>query len=393
MLKKINKNASGVPTGEYTNVAGGTLYADSPIATILPYGGATAPSGWFLCNGASLLRTSYPELFAVIGTAFGSADSTHFNIPDLRGEFLRGAGTNSHSGQGDGGSVGQHQNATAIPNVYKATGGGQVFVAPGTSALFQNEDASVAETSGSGYATISMSESLSTDIPSHYMTRPTNTSVNYIIKAKMVAVPADFMSAVDDAVGYVYQTSDVEGEYDANDFAVVGKTTRYCAKSPVHGYQVDGTAWWGFYETVCFRNGGYGYQTFRTMLGIPAMAIRQLYNGSWGNWQKLVTESDLTPTQITGIVKAEGNYTLNAYKSGKVVTVLFNANRSGTWTLNQQLATSGLPIPVGNAYHGLMMTTDGDAVGISVTGEGALAIGYPSSRTGWLFGCITYICQ
>lgn len=97
-------------------------------------------------------------------------------------------------------------------------------------------------------------------------------------------------------VGYFYQTSDVEGEYDANDFAVVGKTTRYCVKSPVHGYQVDGTTWWGFYETVCFRGGGYGYQTFRTMLGMPVMAIRQLYNTSWGDWEKLVTESDITPS-------------------------------------------------------------------------------------------------
>ena len=92
---------------------------------------------------------------------------------------------------------------------------------------------------------------------------------------------------------YFYQTSDVEGEYDANDFAVVGKITRYCVKSPVHGYQVDGTAWWGFYETVRFRDGGYGYQTFRTMLGIPAMAIRQFYNGSWGSWQKLVVSDDI----------------------------------------------------------------------------------------------------
>lgn len=111
------------------------------------------------------------------------------------------------------------------------------------------------------------------------------------------------------------------------------------------------------------------------------------------SWQKLVTESDLGPTQITGIVKVDDNYTINAYKSGKVVTVIFNANKSDTWTLNQQLATSGLPIPAGNGYQGLIMTTDGNAVGLSVTGEGALIVGYPSSRAGWLFGSITYVCQ
>lgn len=130
---------------------------------------------------------------------------------------------------------------------------------------------------------------------------------------------SDYAKQID--VDYFYQTSDTEGEYDANDFAVVGKITRYCVKSPVHGYQVDGMNWWGFYETVCFRGNGYGYQTFRTMLGMPAMAIRQLYNGSWGNWQKLVTESDLDPGTSKTDIDAN---TVYYYRSGKVVTVVFN---------------------------------------------------------------------
>lgn len=120
---------------------------------------------------------------------------------------------------------------------------------------------------------------------------------------------------------------------------------------------------------------------------------RRNKGNAWSSWEKLATESDLATTQITGIVKAEGNFTINAYKSGKVVTVVFNANRSGTWTLNQQLATSGLPIPAGSGYQGVIMTTNGDAVGLSVTGEGALIVGYPSTREGWLFGSITYVCQ
>ena len=93
---------------------------------------------------------------------------------------------------------------------------------------------------------------------------------------------------------YFYQTSDVEGEYDANDFAVIGKITRYCVKSPVHGYQVDGTSWWGFYETARFRDGGYGYQTFRTMLGSPVMAIRQFYGGNWTEWKQLATTDNIS---------------------------------------------------------------------------------------------------
>lgn len=48
------------------------------------------PTGWLKANGAELSRTTYAGLFAVIGTTFGAGDgSTTFNLPDLRGEFLR----------------------------------------------------------------------------------------------------------------------------------------------------------------------------------------------------------------------------------------------------------------------------------------------------------------
>jgi hypothetical protein len=60
------------------------------VGSIMPFQGETAPAGYLECNGASLLRASYPELFAVIGTIYGTADGTHFNVPDFRGYFLRG---------------------------------------------------------------------------------------------------------------------------------------------------------------------------------------------------------------------------------------------------------------------------------------------------------------
>ena len=50
----------------------------------------TAPAGWLECNVATLLRGDYPELFANIGTTWGSSNANNFNIPDFRGEFLRG---------------------------------------------------------------------------------------------------------------------------------------------------------------------------------------------------------------------------------------------------------------------------------------------------------------
>ncbi|NLO90692.1 MAG: phage tail protein [Elusimicrobia bacterium] len=52
---------------------------------------STAPAGFLKCNGAAISRTTYSALFAVIGTTFGVGDgSTTFNLPDLRGEVIRG---------------------------------------------------------------------------------------------------------------------------------------------------------------------------------------------------------------------------------------------------------------------------------------------------------------
>ncbi|MCD0491420.1 tail fiber protein [Chromobacterium violaceum] len=51
----------------------------------------TTPAGWLRCDGSAASRTTYPALFAAIGTTYGAGDgSTTFNLPDLRGEFVRG---------------------------------------------------------------------------------------------------------------------------------------------------------------------------------------------------------------------------------------------------------------------------------------------------------------
>lgn len=52
----------------------------------------TIPDKWLLCEGQSLVRADYTELFDLIGTTYGSVDSTHFNIPDFRMRSSMGAG-------------------------------------------------------------------------------------------------------------------------------------------------------------------------------------------------------------------------------------------------------------------------------------------------------------
>jgi len=75
-----------------TTALSGSLESHTP-GMIHDYGGAitSIPSGWLLCDGSSLARVAYADLFAVIGTAFGAVDASHFNLPDLRQMFVYGA--------------------------------------------------------------------------------------------------------------------------------------------------------------------------------------------------------------------------------------------------------------------------------------------------------------
>lgn len=64
------------------------------IGEIIAFAGSTSPDAkWLLCDGSSLLRADYPDLFTVIGTIYGATDGTHFNIPDLQGRTAISAGT------------------------------------------------------------------------------------------------------------------------------------------------------------------------------------------------------------------------------------------------------------------------------------------------------------
>lgn len=87
--------------------------ADALISTFIPpgtiwqFGGSAAPTGWLLCQGQSLLRAgTYAALFAAIGTAYGSVDGTHFNVPDLQDKMLIGkSGTKALGATGGAATV------------------------------------------------------------------------------------------------------------------------------------------------------------------------------------------------------------------------------------------------------------------------------------------------
>ena len=67
------------------------IQSSIPSGTVIHFAGQTAPTGWLKANGAAVSRTAYAALFAAIGTTYGAGDGhSTFNLPDLRGEFIRG---------------------------------------------------------------------------------------------------------------------------------------------------------------------------------------------------------------------------------------------------------------------------------------------------------------
>lgn len=93
-----------------------------PAGCIMPFAGTSAPTSWVACDGSAISRTTYATLFAAIGTTWGSGDgSTTFNVPDLRGMFVRGTGTNGTYGTAVGQAVGTYAADTYLNHNHAIT--------------------------------------------------------------------------------------------------------------------------------------------------------------------------------------------------------------------------------------------------------------------------------
>ena len=94
----IQKNGTDIGTfsaNQETNETINIVVPDAlPTGSYIQFAGSQAPAGFLVCNGGEISRTTYSQLFAVIGTTYGSGDgSTTFNLPDLTDRFLQGSTT------------------------------------------------------------------------------------------------------------------------------------------------------------------------------------------------------------------------------------------------------------------------------------------------------------
>lgn len=159
----------------------------APPGTIVAYaGGESVPPGWLVCDGSPLSSADFPELFAAIGTSWGAGSGAiaNFNLPDLRGRFLRGV----DAGAGRDPNVSARVESNPGGNVGDAVGTLQGFATarPGNAFRVRIQDAS---TDGGDSTSCIDTGSCNGPIRSYAVndggdneTRPANASVIYIIK-------------------------------------------------------------------------------------------------------------------------------------------------------------------------------------------------------------------
>jgi microcystin-dependent protein len=154
-----------------------------PVGTILPFAGASAPSGYLLCDGSTPNRITFSALFTAIGIAYGYGNqTTTFNIPDLRGRFLRGvtgasandpdaaSRTAMNTGGNTGNNVGSVQGHQFASHNHTVNNGPFTFWgSPGTGIQ-----------ANSGQEASARTPTLANNGGNE--TRPLNAYVNYIIK-------------------------------------------------------------------------------------------------------------------------------------------------------------------------------------------------------------------
>lgn len=154
-----------------------------PVGDVKTSVKASNHDNWILCNGQAISRSTYSELFALIGVNFGAGDgSTTFNVPDYRGKFIRGLGGNSAS----------NIYTTQAESLPKFTGGplhvGSPWQSSATSGVLKAVSNGAAHNdSGSTGWDLYIDSSAGNSIYNGSHVTPINQALNFFIKAKSEA--------------------------------------------------------------------------------------------------------------------------------------------------------------------------------------------------------------
>lgn len=168
-----------------------------PPGAIMAFATTTAPSGWLYCNGANnLSKTTYNDLFLVVGTSFGSGiTSSTFKIPNLRGVFVRGDGSQTITDlRGESRTYSATFANTLSDSIQKMTGAmglkngdgsfGFPLTAPSNAGVLGRNSSvtGVPPAKGGGSVTAGLTFDSSNQVSSGTETKPANVVLRYFIK-------------------------------------------------------------------------------------------------------------------------------------------------------------------------------------------------------------------
>lgn len=157
-----------------------------PTGSVSAFAGSSVPSGYLVCQGQAVSRTTYSSLFSVIGSTYGSGDgSTTFNLPDLRAEFIRGldAGRGVDTARALGSSQGYATAAPQNTNPDRVTGGAPAVLGSQPSAIgFARAALNGAYNNIGDDNGVEGNMDVQNVVTGDAETRPRNIAMNYIIK-------------------------------------------------------------------------------------------------------------------------------------------------------------------------------------------------------------------
>lgn len=270
----IEPYLSGAPHAGYT-----------PVGTVISVMGNTAPPNYLVCDGEVYNINDYPELATYFEQQFeaknyfGGDGVTTFAVPDLRGEFLRGTGTNSHENQGSGAEVGEHQDATLLSNYW--TYNNNIYVSQGASTgTVQNADYS----SGTAKRNSVGGTADTTGNSANFTSRPTNTSVLYCIAVKNIFIDTHDMADTVDA-------EDVADMIADNPPVARDNFQKYATYEQVVGEWIDGKPL--YQKTVVVENLPSTMNSWVTVYSLPVECVIVNYisvmctGASQGEWLML----------------------------------------------------------------------------------------------------------
>ena len=296
-----------------------SFYDPIPIGALMAFGTGQNPNGWLLCDGSTYQAAAYPELFSVIAGSILPAPTT-FNVPDLRGDFLRARAAGvadtqllSHvdwtTGKPKAGwSVADHKHSGVLNTgtnwyqLYQRTGGNWPSESIGNDRTGETNDASISVDGGDTE------------------TAPDHTLVDYYIKAShaKVALPASgFLANVNGSLhdGDIWIFNAV-----SNEFKNVPSSTL------ASGMTVGGTA-----PTAPFE-GQLWYETAGKLPGLRVYA-----NGKWEASSGADTFTAGAGIQIPGYFGVDPSDTATPQDAVSVAARYYGgsiqlwSNKGGTW--------------------------------------------------------------